>query len=185
MITVTQYLIYLLIGAWLFLFISIVGFFYIPTEGTKMLLGLMVVFSPLFLCGYASALSLFYPRIAALMATIFVSPFLYVVITSLFSDSFKQNAFLFAPPATIILISTIVLFLPKDSSLLLQKQQKNQVEYRILAIVPVLLATSLLIVGSYLFYQRAALQKIASKSSLTTAERQNTTSESKNTASER
>ena len=154
---VAQYLIYFLIGA--FLLFVMAAFFSVAAGIT--LLGFVLVFLPLFLAGYASGLSFFYPRVAAIASIVLVSPFFIFGIYHIFAGGavgFDPTIFV-APAGVVVLVSVFVLLWSKTSLWSRQKETFGKVVIWIFAGLPALLATftlasSLIRIGSA-FLRRA------------------------------
>jgi hypothetical protein len=107
-----QYLAYLAVGYLYFMGIANV---FGAAAGVGPL-GLILLFLPLFLAGLASGLSFFRPRIAALLATMLVLPFLATGIYSMIESlPGSESLFWIIPAFVVILISVPSLIWSKDS----------------------------------------------------------------------
>ena len=134
MMTVAQYLIYFLVGA---LFFSIVMALLSVATGVTFL-AQMIMFLPLFLAGYASGLSFFYPRVAAIVSIILVLPFIVFGV-------YYILPVVVGLAVMVILVSVFALLRSKTSLWSHQKESFGKVTIGIFAALPALLATLILL----------------------------------------
>jgi hypothetical protein len=100
-----QYLTYLLVGALYFLIFGAIA----GVAAGIGLVGLGLVYLPLVLGGYASALSFFMPRVAAIAALVIATPLLLLGIADFFRGTIAADPFLVIPSAIVIAVSICVL----------------------------------------------------------------------------
>ena len=138
---VAQYLIYFLVGAF---FLFMMAAFFSVAAGVSFL-GLVLVFLPLFLAGYASGLSFFYPRVAAVASIVLVLPYFGVGIYDTFAGAVGYNpTVMIVPASVVILVSVFALLWSKTSLWSRQEQTFSKVIIWIFAVLPALLATFML-----------------------------------------
>lgn len=141
MLAIIQYIFYCLVGA--FYYLVIATFMGVAAGFGFLALGLL--FLPLLLFGFVSGLSFFYPRTAATIAGIFVLPFLYLGISSIFTESAGVEPSIFViPSALVVLVSVFALLWSKISLWSRQEHLKGKVILGIFAVIPALLATWML-----------------------------------------
>lgn len=139
-----QYLSYLVVGAWYFsVFGKLAG-----AEGGASFIGLGSVLVPLLLGGYASSLSLFLPRLAAVLAFACSVPFLLLGIVGQRITA-HANSF-FVIPSLVIIAFSIVAFLWSECSVWRHlKTRLAKIAVVLGAALPALFATWWL--GAFLF----------------------------------
>ena len=143
-LSAAQYFSYLVVGVWYF---SVFGTFAgIKTGGS--FIGLGPVLVPLLLGGYASALSLFMPRVASVVAFACAVPYLLLSILGLRITA--QGNWFFLIPSTVIMGVSIVAFLWSEGSVWRgRKTRLAKVAIALVAALPALFATWW--VGAFLF----------------------------------
>lgn len=142
MLAIAQYLTYFLIGTLFLIFIA--GFFSVAAGFGIM--ALVLLFLPMFLAGYASGLSLLFPRIAAIIAIIFVLPFFLLGIYSMFGEAVGFDPiYVIAPAGIVILISVFALLWSKTSIWSQQEPLSSKILVGVFAAILALLATYMII----------------------------------------
>ena len=134
-LTAMQYLSYLLVGALYFWIFGAMA----RAVGNS-LVGLGAVFVPLVLGGYASALSLFTPRVAAVVAMTCSVPYLLFGIPSLFRV-IPASPFIVVTSAVIMGVSMVAFFRSEDSAWRRARTTFGKVAIVALAALPALLTT--------------------------------------------
>jgi hypothetical protein len=138
MMAVAQYLIYFVVGALYLFFIA--AFFSVAAGFT--IWALVLLFLPMFLAGYASGLSFFFPRVAAIASIVLVLPFFAIGIYHIFAGAVGFDpTIMVAPAGVVILVSVFALLWSKTSLWARQEQFIGKVFIGIFAAVPALLAT--------------------------------------------
>ncbi len=142
MMAVIQYIFYCLVGA--FYYLVVATFMGVAAGFGFFALGLL--FLPLLLFGFVSGLSFFFPRIAAAIAGILVLPFLYIGISSIFTESAGVEPSIFViPSALVVLVSVFALLWSRISLWSRQEHLKGKVFLGIFAAIPALLAMWMLV----------------------------------------
>ena len=137
-----QYIIYLIVG----LFLTFVMGTYFSVAAGFTFLTVIFVFLPLFLAGYFSGISFFYPRISAVASIIAVLPFLVSAIYNFINKIPFSEPVVFAIPSIIVLfVSILVFFQNKPSFWSVRKTKLSRFFTLILAGIPAILTTSVLI----------------------------------------
>lgn len=141
MMAVAQYLIYFLVGALYLFFIA--AFFSVAAGFT--IWALLLLFLPMFLAGYASGLSFFFPRVAATACIVLVLPFFIIGIYHVFSGAIGFDPTIMVASASVsILVSVFALLWSKTSLWALQEHVIGKVFIGVFAGLPALFATLLL-----------------------------------------
>jgi hypothetical protein len=134
-LTTLQYLSYLLVGAFYF------WIFGAMARGVgNSLVGLGAVFVPLVLGGYASALSLFMPRVAAVVAMTCSVPYLLFGIPGLFRI-IPASPYVVTTSAVVMGVSMVAFFWSEDSVWRRPRTMFGKVAIVVLAALPALFAT--------------------------------------------
>lgn len=142
MIAIAQYLIYFFVGT---LFLIFIAAFFSVAAGIG-ITALVLLFLPMFLAGYASGLSLLFPRIAAIIAIVFVLPFFLLGIYSMFEGAVGFDPiYMIAPAGIVILISVFALLWSKTSIWSQQEPLPSKIFIGVFAAIPALLATYMII----------------------------------------
>ena len=141
MIAAAQYLIYFLVGALYFFFIA--AFFSVAAGFT--IWALVLLFLPIILAGYASGLSFFFPRLAAVSGIVLVLPFFLIGVYHIFAGAVGFDPTIMVAPASVaILISVFTLLWSNVSLWARQEQLIGKVFIVVFAVLPALLATFLI-----------------------------------------
>ncbi len=140
---VAQYVIYLFVGVLFFIFVAA----YFSAAAGFGTMALVLLFLPLLLGGYATGLSLFFPRISAVAGMILVLPFFVSGVYSIFAENYDvfSSSYVIAPASLVILISVFAMLWSKPSVWSRQEVLFNKVLIGIFAAVPALLATYMII----------------------------------------
>ncbi|CAN5712526.1 hypothetical protein BH20ACI4_BH20ACI4_29690 [soil metagenome] len=139
---IVQYIIYLLVGIFL---LFVMGTYFSVAAGFT-IFAFILVLLPLFLAGYVSGLSFFFPRIAALASIFLVLPFLIFAIYNIINKTpFSEPIVFIVPSFVVILISSFVFFQHKPSLWTSRKEKAAKFAAFISATLPALLATFFLI----------------------------------------
>lgn len=141
-----QYLAYLGIG-YLY-FVGIATIFGIAAGVGP--LGLVLLFLPLFLAGFASGLSFFRPKLAAIAATILVLPFLATGIYSMIESIPASEPLFWIVPAFVVIIISTLSYLWNNNSLWSTASKIGRIVLGVLAAFPALAALFFL-VGIFLW----------------------------------
>jgi hypothetical protein len=139
MMAVAQYLIYLLVGT---LYLFFIPAFFSVADGFTIWAFLVLLFLPMFLAGYASGLSFFFPRVAAIASIVLVLPFFTIGVYHIFAGAVDFDPTIMVAPAGVaILISVFALLWSRTSLWARQEQIIGKVFIGIFAALPALLAT--------------------------------------------
>jgi hypothetical protein len=163
MFAVAQYLVYFLVGA-LYFVVFILGqislISKLSLDRAPMYLEILrrspthflFLVGSLFLAGYASGLSFFYPRVAAIASIILVLPYFAIGVYDMFVEADPvRPTIAVVPTGVVILISVFALLWSKTSLWSRQEKTFGKVAIRIFAGLPALLATIILFYFSYFF----------------------------------
>ena len=135
-LSAVQYLTYLLVGA---LYFWIFGAMVRAAGNSFVALG--AVFVPLVLGGYASALSLFMPRAAAIVAMTCAVPYLLLGIPGLFRGVIQGSPAIVVTSAAVMGVSAVAFFWREGSVWGRSKTRSSKVAKAVVAALPALFAT--------------------------------------------
>jgi hypothetical protein len=141
-LALTQYLSYLIAGALYYLLIAAL----MSVAAGFSFLGLVLLFLPLLLGGYASGLSFFAPRAAAAAAGIMAFPFLTLGVSAAFTGSAGISPVLMVAPAAAVCAISVFALLWSGPPLWLRQKPRGKVLLGILAGCPAVLSTWVLVV---------------------------------------
>jgi len=139
---VLQYIVYLICGIFL---LFVMGSYFSVAAGFT-IFAVILVFLPLFLAGYFSGMSFFFPRGAAIASVISILPFFISAIYDYIKKTpFSEPLVFLIPSILVIIVSDIILFRQKLSFWSQRKTKLGKILISIFAVIPTLPATYILI----------------------------------------